>query len=127
LDDEEDSLRISKEVLPSLEGFEFAETILGDPEGSLRQFRNSSGVHIREYAEYFEIHKDRFDPRTNPIGHLIRDSPETIAAFGVASLLTGPVTVKKLVDGSALENPFNFFRFFLFFNRWFRILKKLLF
>ena len=93
---------------------------MGDPDGCLRQYRNSTGTHVREFEDYFEVHKDRVDPRVNPIEHLIRDSPETIAAFGTASLLTS----KKV---STFESPLDFFSLFLFLNRFFRILKKLLF
>jgi len=130
-DEDGDTFRISKEVLPSLEGFDFSETILGDPDGSLRQFRNSTGLlHIREFEDYFEIHKDRVDPRTDPLGHLLRDSPETIAALGAATLLTPRVSFKKDAEGApelSFGNPLAFFRFFLFFNCFFRSLKKLFF
>jgi hypothetical protein len=123
LDDNDDSFRISKEVLPSLEGLDFVETIMGDPDGSLRQYRNSTGMHIREFEEYFEVHKDQVDPRVNPLGHLIRDSPETLAAFGTASLLTRSSTGKESTYGS----PLDFLSLFFFLNRFFRVLKKLLF
>jgi hypothetical protein len=130
-DEDGDTFRISKEVLPSLEGLDFSETILGDPDGSLRQFRNSTGLlHIREYKDYFEIHKDRVDPRTDPLGHLLLDSPETILALGAATLLTPRLSLKRDSEGApelSFGNPFTFFRFFLFFNRFFRSLKKLLF
>ena len=131
--DDEDSLIISKEVLPSLEGFGFVETTLGDPEGSLRQFRNTTGIHAREYEEYFEVHKDRVDPRTNPLGHLICDSPETLVAFGAASILSGGFLAAKSKSTSpdsilsTLGSPLDFFKLFLSLNRFFRALKKLLF
>jgi hypothetical protein len=125
---DDDSFFISKEVLPSLKDFGFVETSLGDPLGSLRQFRNSTGLHAREYEEYFEVHRDKFDPRANPLGHLIHDSPETLAAFGSASLIRPFISKNESGSlGSALGNPLDFFRLFLFFNRFFRILKKLFF
>jgi len=126
---DDDSFFISKEVLPSIRDFGFVETSLGDLDGSIRQFRNSTGLHAREYEEYFEIHRDQFDPRVSPLGHLIHDSPETLAAFGTASLI-GPLISKKETAGSlgsTFGNPLDFFRLFLFFNRFFRILKKLFF
>ncbi len=129
-DEDGDSFRISKEVLPSLDGFDLSETVLGDPDGSLRQFRSRTGIHVREYEDYFEVHKDQVDPRINPLGHLIRDSPETIVALGTATLLAPKISLKEDSDGSpnlAFGNPFAFFRLFLFFNRFFRVLKKLLF
>jgi hypothetical protein len=129
--DEEDSILISKEVLPSLEGFDFFETLLGDPNGSLRQFRNSTGIHIREYSDYFEVHKDRVDPRKNPLGHLLIDSPETLAAFGAATILSRGFNQKvNLLDeakSSQFDSPLGFFSMFLSLNRLFRLLKKLFF
>ena len=59
----DDSFLVSKEVLPSLDGFEFDETLLGDPRGCLRQYRGANGLHVREYENYFEIHQDQVDPR----------------------------------------------------------------
>jgi len=128
LDEDNNSLRISKEILPSLEGFDFTETILGDPMGCLRQYRNSTGVHVREYEGYFEVHRDRIDPRGNPIGHLICDSPETVAAFAVASTLSPAASLVNATGRlSSTGSPLDFFRIFLFFNRFFRALKRLLF
>ena len=77
-------ISISKEVLPSLEEYGFAETLLGDAKGSVRQYRNSSGLHVREYHDKFVVHEDKVDPRVDPIGHLIRVSPETLFALGSA-------------------------------------------
>lgn len=118
-----ESFRISKEVLPSLDGLGFVETLLGDPDGGLRQFRNSTGIHIREYNDYFEVHKDSIDPRKDPVGHLIKDSPETLVAFGTVSLL-GRSILKK---DTAYGGPLDFLSLFLSLNRFFRILKRLLF
>ncbi len=86
-------IRISKEVLPSLpEGY--METRLGDLRGARRQFRNSSGVHAREYEGEYTVHVDRADPRTDPIGHLVRDSPETLLS-AAAGLLVGGSAVSR--------------------------------
>ena len=123
LDEYDDSLRISKEVLSSLEGLDFVETLLGDPGGCLRQYRNSTGIHVREFEDYFEVHKDRVDPRNNPIGHLICDSPETLVAFGAASVLTRRFSRKK---ESSYGSPLDFLSLFFSLNRFFRVLKKLL-
>lgn len=111
---------ISKQVLPSLEGFAFDETVLGDPRGCIRQYRNSRGVHVREYANYFEIHVDVVDPRANPLGHLITDSPETLVAFGAASILS-----RKARHSSSIGNPLGFLFLFLSFNRVLRKIKRL--
>jgi hypothetical protein len=83
-----DEISISKEVLPSLEDFGFEETQLGEKRGSIKQYRNVSGLHAREYSDRFVIHRDRADPRSDPIGHILRDSPETlVAALATSSLL----------------------------------------
>jgi hypothetical protein len=126
--DDEDAFLISKDILPSIEEFGFVETILGDPDGCLRQFRNSTGLHVREYEDHFEIHRDKVDPRANPIGHLIKDSPETLLAFGTASLLSHALSKKEADDSKhAYGNPLDFLSMFFFLNRFFRALKRLLF
>ena len=122
-------ISISKEVLPSLDGFGFTETVLGDPQGSLRQYRNSRGVHVREYRDRFEIHEDRVNPRTNPVGHLLLDSPESILAFGATSLLAGN---RNYSDGSHLSrfrltsNPLGFLLIFLSLNNILGRIKRLI-
>jgi hypothetical protein len=117
---DESEFSISKQVLPSLEGFDFDETILGDPKGSMNQYRNSSGVHVREYCDRFEIHVDMVDPRTNPLGHLITDSPETILAFGAASILSRRVKHAP----SAFGNPLGFLFLFLSLNNFLGKIKR---
>ncbi len=85
-------IAVSKEVLPSLSE-DYEETVLGDRRGAIRQFRNSSGLHVREYEDNFVIHVDKVDPRRNPLGHLVMDSPETILAIGAGLFLA-----KKVCD-----------------------------
>ena len=119
----DDSFLISKEVLPSLEGFELDETLLGDPKGCLRQYRGANGLHVREYEEYFEIHRDQVDPRVDPLGHLLRDSPETLAAFGAATVLNSSAkNHSRYFDG-----PLGFLLLLLSLNSILRKLKRLLF
>ena len=105
----DEGLSISKKVLNDLEGFGFDETILGDSRGSLRQYRNAHGVHVREFSDHFEIHVDEIDPRSNPLGHLISDSPETLVAFAATSILARKST--------SIGNPFGFLFLFLTLNR----------
>lgn len=124
MNDDSESFHISKEVLPSLEGFDFVETVLGDANGSLRQFRNTTGIHVKEYEDYFEIHKDQVDPRKDPLGHLFQDSPETILAFGAASILTRG---SKEKSKHSYSSPLDFMILFFSLNRFFRFLKHLLF
>ena len=120
-------ISISKEVLPSLEEYGFAETLLGDARGSIRQYRNSSGLHVREYRDKFVVHEDKVDPRVDPIGHLIRDSPETLFAFGGAFLLSQ--NKRNASSGSIGRSSFSslvFILSFLSLNKILGVLKRLL-
>jgi hypothetical protein len=79
---------ISKAVLPELPPEAVANS-LGDRRGAKRQYRvENTNIHIREYQDKFVIHVDREDPRKHPLGHLLRDSPETLAAAGTSFYLT---------------------------------------
>lgn len=117
-------ISISKEVLPSLDDYDLTETVLGDPKGSTRQFRNSNGLHVREYDDRFEIHKDEIDPRVDPIGHLMRDSPEALFALGAALVLSNSRSGKS--DGKGSFNPLVFLLSFLSINKILGFLKRLL-
>ena len=81
-------VRISKEILSSLPE-EYKETPLGDKKGAQRQYRGSSGTHVREYEESFTVHIDKVDPRRDVMGHLLVDSPESMIAFGASLFLVG--------------------------------------
>jgi hypothetical protein len=122
----DDEISIAKEVLSSIDETRFEPTNLGDPRGAIKQYRSSSGVHIREYDDHFVVHIDKVDPRIDPFGHLLIDSPETILAFGTASAIAS--SLKTLEDsqiGSFLS-PFSFFLAFFSLNRIFRVLKRLI-
>lgn len=116
-------ISISKDVLPSIEEFGFEETVLGDPKGSLKQYRNSTCLHAREYPDRFVIHRDQVDPRVDPLGHLMKDSPETLLSLGgafIASRKVGYETKRNSL------NPFVFILTFLSLNRIFRLIKRFL-
>ena len=53
----------------------FEETLLGEPKGALRQFRGPQGSHVLEYEKEWVLHRDKVDPRLDPIGHLVNDAP----------------------------------------------------
>ncbi len=57
------------------------ETVLGEPQGSRRQYRYGN-LHIREYDDCYTVHADRVDPRRDPLGHLVRDAPEVLIGAG---------------------------------------------
>lgn len=118
-------ISISKEVVPSLEEYGFVETVLGDPKGSERQYRNSTGLHAREYDDRFVVHRDEVDPRVDPIGHLVKDSPETLLALG-AALALSQNGKRSGTNAKGSFNPLLFFLSFLSFNKILGIIKKLL-
>ena len=125
--DRSEKVSISKEVLPELPP-EYSKTNLGDPRGSKRQYRSST-AHVREYEDRFTIHIDREDPRKNPVGHLLRDSPETIAAFATNLYFAKKRSDKKEETGSS-QLKFSLLGFllsFFFLNHAFRHLKEILF
>ncbi len=74
-------IEIPKDVRPiMLDGAE--ETILGDPEGAIRQYRYGN-LHIREYKDKYIVHSDISDPRKDPLLHLIFDAPEVLIGSAV--------------------------------------------
>ena len=58
------------------------ETRLGERRGAKKQYRYGN-LHIREYDDKYVVHVDKVDPRKDPLGHLLKDSPETL--LGVVS------------------------------------------
>jgi hypothetical protein len=61
------------------------ETTLGNKNGAKKQFRYGN-LHIREYEDKFLVHMDKFDPRKNPLGHLVFDAPEVLIGLASAAL-----------------------------------------
>lgn len=120
---------ISKSIMPSLPEV-FEETHLGALDGAIRQYRSSSGMHAREYKDRFVLHQDRFDPRREPVYHLVLDSPETLLALGSAAVLSkraGKISSSGELKLSGLAmNPFLFMLAFFSLNGVFRSLKRLL-
>ncbi|MEM0271422.1 MAG: hypothetical protein QW514_02620 [Thermoprotei archaeon] len=62
------------------------ETWLGDPKGALKQYRCAHGFHVREYPTWFEVHRDKFDPRQNPVKHLVYDTDAPALVAGLVAL-----------------------------------------
>lgn len=90
-----ESVWFSKSEISSLPS-EFSETTLGTPlwlahPGSVTQFRASPALHTYELDEGWELHRDRFDPQENPLGHIVFDAPE-IMAGAFAAIFTGIAT-----------------------------------
>ena len=72
---------------------EAEETILGQKNGAQKQYRYGN-LHIREYDDKFLVHTDKIDPRVNPLGHLIHDSPEVLIGLA-CGIFTGINSTKN--------------------------------
>lgn len=75
--DDKNGIIVPKQVRPIIT---YEETILGNKKGAKRQFRYGN-LHIREYEDYYVVHMDKIDPKRDPIGHLLTDAPEYLAAI----------------------------------------------
>ena len=56
------------------------ETNLGDKKGAKKQYRYGN-LHIREYDNKYTVHMDKYDPRSDPIRHLVWDAPEVLVGL----------------------------------------------
>src|SRR5919106_3298573 len=65
---------------------DYKETSLGNKKGAKRQFRYGN-LHIREYDDYYTVHRDKIDPRKDSLGHLSVDAPEYLAGSVFASYI----------------------------------------
>jgi hypothetical protein len=74
--DGEGSIIVPKSVRPIID---YEETFLGTKKGAKKQFRYGK-LHIREYKDYYIVHMDKVDPAKDPMGHLLIDAPEFLAA-----------------------------------------------
>ena len=84
-----DDIEIPKELLPLLPD-KVAETSLGQKNGANKQYRYGN-LHIREYDDKFLVHTDKFDPRKEPLNHLIFDAPEVLIGLVCAVIGGGKV------------------------------------
>ncbi len=90
-------IEVPKDVRPIMLD-DAEETLLGDPEGARKQYRYSN-LHIREYDDKYTLHVDRFDPRQEPIKHLLFDAPEVLIGTAL-----GIYTGYKVVSSIASNN-----------------------
>ena len=57
----------------------FKKTLLGEPRlGMIGQYR-CGNLHAYEFGSHWLIHKDRRNPETHPVEHLIEDAPHWLA------------------------------------------------
>src|ERR671912_146933 len=86
--DGDDNILIPKSVRPIID---YTETNLGSKKGAKKQYRYKN-LHIREYKNYYSVHMDRIDPRIDPFGHLLKDAPEYLTYWMMASIIGLKVT-----------------------------------
>ena len=46
------------------------------------------GFHAVEFTDRYECHIDKVDPDKDPLGHLVEDSPVTLATIAIAGTVT---------------------------------------
>jgi len=83
---------------------EAKETFLGQKNGAYKQYRYGN-LHIREYDDKFLLHSDKVDPRKDPIGHLVHDSPEVLIGLACA-LFGGSQIAKKFLNKKSKKSTF---------------------
>ena len=65
-------------------------------DGSIASYRNKA-LHIHEMENCYIVHIDKVDPQVDPMGHLIEDAPQVIAAavtIAVSAILIYALTRK---------------------------------
>ncbi|WP_254823425.1 hypothetical protein [Haloglomus halophilum] len=104
-------LTVSKTVVDEVPD-EFTRTRLAavreDALASYRDGRRRDSVHVVEYPDRWELHIDRYNPRYEPLGHVLVDAPEQTAeavgeALGLDRVLGFGRRVGR-VAGAAREN-----------------------
>jgi hypothetical protein len=89
------SIIVPKSVRPVID---YEETPLGNKKGAKRQFRYGN-LHIREYDDYYTIHRDNIDPREDALGHLLADAPEYLAGT-ISAAFVGYKVGQEVYDKS---------------------------
>jgi hypothetical protein len=79
-----------------------------DAVASYRDSRRRDSVHVVEYPDRWELHIDRYNPRYEPVGHVLVDAPEQTAQAVLGSLgldrLPGlRKRIGRVVDGAEEE------------------------
>jgi hypothetical protein len=93
--DDEGNILVPKSVRPIVD---YEITMLGEKKGSIRQYRYGN-LHVREYDNYYSVHSDIIDPRVDPLGHLMIDTPQIMK--GIVSLAV--VAKRYLQSQNAVE------------------------
>ena len=86
--------------VPRPELCSFLKKDIGELKGQIADWRaplaNSvKGFHAVEFKDRYECHIDKKDPLKDPVGHLVEDSPSTLAGiiFVAATIIVGGVLI----------------------------------
>ncbi|WP_135829915.1 hypothetical protein [Halorussus halobius] len=62
----------------------------GDPRGQRADYRrplpDGAGVHVKEFADRYEVHWDRVDPTEDFLGHVLADAPHWLLVGGLVGV-----------------------------------------
>jgi hypothetical protein len=97
-------MKFSKKEIPELPSC-FKPTILGEPKwGMIAQYRCACmNLHAYDFGDHWEIHKDKQNPLTHPIEHLVEDAPRVLGAIvGIGAIVAG-ATVYQLFKSRRKE------------------------
>jgi len=96
-----DKLLESGEEVPRPEASGLLIRHVGEIKGQIADWRASfdndeRGFHAVEYSDRYDCHLDNKDPLKDPLGHLVEDSPGTLALAVGLGLLAAGATVYAL-------------------------------
>ncbi len=104
------SIKVSKTEIPPPSVYDGFIDSVGEPDFQIRDIRKrvngTESMHVKEYKDHYEVHRDRVDPKYDPLGHLIVDSPEVPAGVA-AAIFSGYEAGKVHYDNvkSTSEHP----------------------
>ena len=82
--DGDGNIIVPKAVRPIID---LKDAPLGSKKGANKQYRYGN-LYIRDYETHFSVHMDTVDPLSKPLGHLLVDTPESLAG-ATAALIVG--------------------------------------
>jgi len=107
-------LLVKKSKLPDLPPeFQFR---YGDGDGQIANYglalEDGTGIHVKEYDDFYKIHWDQKDPNVDPLGHLIHDSPQWIVIGAVGALVADELFLKGKYRKKAVKTISDFINSF---------------